>query len=215
MHIVVGCGRVGSELAARLRRRGESVTVIDQEPLAFHNLPADFEGRTLHGNALDRSLLERAGINEAEALAAVTNLDVLNGVIGYLAHQVYQVPQVVVRNFDPARRELLEVFGLQIVSSSSWGAQRIEELVAYRGPKVVFEAGNGEIGVYELVIPAAWQGRRLPGLLEGSECVAVSLTRAGRSELPTAEATLEPGDILHVSATPDGVQQLSSRLAGG
>jgi len=191
------------------------VTIIDQEPLAFHNLPSDFEGRTLQGQALDRALLERAGIAQAQALAAVTNLDVLNGVVAHVARQVYQVPQVVVRNFDPSRRELLEGFGLQIVSSSSWGAQRIEELVAYRGPKVVFEAGNGEIGVYELMIPGSWQGRRLGELLGDTACAVVALTRAGRSELTDQEASLEAGDILHLSAAPDGAEAVHHRLVGG
>lgn len=191
------------------------MTVIDQEPLSFHNLPSDFEGRTLEGHALDRALLERAGIAQAQSLAAVTNLDVLNGVVAHVAHQVYRVPRVVVRNFDPARRELLEAFGLQIVSSSSWGAQRIEELVANLGLKVVFEAGNGEIGVYELMIPGSWQGRRLGELLADTACVVVALTRAGRSELADPEASLVAGDILHLSAPPEGAEAVHHRLVGG
>lgn len=128
--IVVGCGRVGSELAARLHRRGEHVSVIDRLPEAFLNLPPDFEGRTLEGYALERRLLERAGIASARGLAAVTNSDVVNAVVGRLAEQLYQVPQVVVRNYDPRRLPLLEAFQLPIVSSSTWGAQRIQELLA-------------------------------------------------------------------------------------
>lgn len=127
--IVVGCGRVGSELATRLYRRGQPVTVIDRLPEAFLNLPTEFEGRALEGHALERQLLERAGISTARGLAAVTNSDVVNAVVGRLAEQLYQVPQVVVRNYDPRRLALLEAFELPIVSSSTWGAQRIEELI--------------------------------------------------------------------------------------
>lgn len=128
--IVVGCGRVGSELAVRLHRRGAPVSVIDRLPEAFLNLPSDFEGRTLEGHALERQLLERAGIATARGLAAVTNSDVLNAVVGRLARELYRVPQVVVRNYDPRRLALMEAFQLPIVSSSAWGAQRIEELLA-------------------------------------------------------------------------------------
>lgn len=133
--IVVGCGRVGSELAARLHRHGKPVSVIDRLPEAFLNLPPDFYGRTLEGHALERQLLERAGIAAARGLAAVTNSDVLNAVVGRVARQLYQVPQVVVRNYDPRRLELLEAFELPIVSSSTWGARRIEELIAPEGGK--------------------------------------------------------------------------------
>lgn len=142
MYIVVGCGRVGSELAARLHRRGELVTVLDHEPAAFLNLPAEFEGRTLEGHALDRGLLERAGIAEAQGLAAVTNSDLLNVVVGRIAREVFRVPQVVVRNYDPRRFELLEAFGLPIVSSSTWGAQRIEELIAPAAGEDSAESGD-------------------------------------------------------------------------
>ncbi len=213
-YIVVGCGRVGADLADRLSQRGFEVSIIDQEPTAFLSLSPDFKGRTLEGDALDRHLLERAGIREAEAFAAVTDSDALNAVVGHVAKAAYQVAHVVVGNFDPKHRPLFEAFGLQTVSAGTWGAQRIEELMVHSGPQVVYEAGNGEIGVYELKIPASWDGRSLQDLLAGSQSLPVAVTRAGRAELPGEATRLQAGDVVHVSATLDGVQAVEARLAG-
>jgi len=121
---------------------------------------------------------------------------------------------VVVGNFDPKHRPLFEAFGLQTVSAGTWGAQRIEELMVHSGPQVVYEAGNGEVGVYELKIPSGWDGRSLQDLLAGSESLPVSVTRAGRAGLPGAGTRLRTGDVVHVSATLEGVQAIEARLAG-
>jgi trk system potassium uptake protein TrkA len=211
-YIVVGCGRVGAELALRLYQRGLSVAVIDLEPEAFRNLNPQFKGRLVEGDALDRSVLERAGIGEAGGLAAVTDSDSLNAVVGHLARQLYRVGRVLVRNYDPVRRPLFDAFGLQVVSSSTWGAQRIEELMLDGAPRVVFEAGNGEVGIYELGVPAGWGGRVLQELLQGIPARAAALTRAGRAQLPEPSARLQEGDVLHLSATLEGIQAVQQRL---
>jgi trk system potassium uptake protein TrkA len=213
-YIVIGCGRVGAELADRLSARGIEVAIVDREPAAFLNLSPNFRGRTLEGDALDRNLLERAGIEGAEAMAAVTDSDTLNAVLGHVARVAYRVPHVVVGSFDPRHRPLFEALALQTVSAGTWGAQRIEELMMHGGPQVVYEAGNGEIGVYEFKIPPGWDGRPLQDLLTGFQALPVSLTRAGRAELPGSGTRLQAGDVVHVSATLDGIQALEARLAG-
>ena len=127
--IVVGCGRVGSDLANRLFLAGHRVSIVDRDPLSFRNLPSDFTGRLHEGDALSQDVLVRAGIEHADALAAVTNSDPMNAVVGHVAKVEYSIPIVVARNYDPHFRSLFEEFNLQVVSSASWGAQRIEELL--------------------------------------------------------------------------------------
>jgi len=210
--IVVGCGRVGAELAYRLYQRGHRVTVVDQAASAFDSLPPDFRGRTLEGEVLAQDVLHRAGIEQTDALAAVTSSDSLNAVVAHVARTVYHVPNVVVRNYDPRWRPLYEAFGLQVVSPASWGAQRIEELLYPAHGHAVFSAGNGEVEVYEIVIPKPWHGHSLQDLLAESQCLAVALTRAGRAMLPSSDIRLEAGDVLHVSATQEGIEVLQSRL---
>ncbi len=212
--IVVGCGRVGAELAYRLFKSGHQVVVVDSNKEAFNRLDPDFRGRTLEGEGLAENILERAGVKEAHGLAAVTNSDPLNAVVAHTARSFYHVPVVVARNYDPNLRVVIEAFGLQTVSSTFWGAQRVEEILMNPTQRMVYSAGNGEVEVYEVGIPGAWAGHTLGELLEPlKQCYPVALTRAGRSSLPGADMKLEAGDIVNVSTTFDGIGALTARLS--
>ena len=206
--IVVGCGRVGSELAFRLFQAGHQVAVIDEVGTSFENLHPDYRGRTIEGEVLSEEVLKRAGIESADGLAAVTNSDSVNAVVGHVARTVYEVPNVVVRNYNPRWLPMHHAFGLQVVSSTGWGAQRIEELLASPAGRAVLSAGNGEVEIYEVVVPAGWAARPLSELLEEQGCVAAAVTRGGRAMLPTGDMLLEAGDAVHVSATLEGMDRL-------
>src|SRR5512146_2092813 len=176
--IIVGCGRVGAELSYRLFKAGHQIVVVDSNRDSFNRLHPDFRGRTLEGEGLAEEVLDRAGIKEAHGLAAVTNSDTLNAVVAHTARTIYGVPIVVARNYDPELRPLIEAFGLQTVSSTYWGAQRVEELLTNPAQKTVYSAGNGEVEVYELIIPAKWGGHSLGELLESPTPVyPVAVTR--------------------------------------
>jgi trk system potassium uptake protein TrkA len=211
--LVVGCGRVGAELAYRLFKSGHQVVVVDSSRSAFNRLHPDFRGRTLEGEGLAENVLERAGIKDADGLAAVTNSDTLNAAVAHAARAVFSVPIVVVRNYDPSLLPVIEAFGLQTVSSTSWGAQRVEELLTNPVQRMVYSAGNGEVEVYEITVPDHLKGLRIGELLSPlPQCYPVALTRAGKSLLPEASLKLEPGDVLDVSSTFDGIRQLTERL---
>ena len=213
--IVVGCGRVGAELAFKLFKLGHQVTVIDQDKESFNRLDTDFRGRTIEGEAVAADTLERAGIEGAHGIAVATNSDTLNAVIGHTARSYYKVPRVIVRNYDPALRGMIESFGLQIVSSTAWGAERLQELLLDPSFRAVFSAGNGEVELYEMLIPPGWEGKTIEDLVADSEGVVAALTRAGRAEMPPPEKTLKAGDILTVSATFKGVREIRARLETG
>ena len=210
-YVVVGCGRAGGELAKRLALQGHEVSVVDQQAEAFENLGPDFRGRTIEGEVLNQHVLRRAGIEQANGLAAVTNSDSVNAVVAHAARVMFHVPNVVARNYDPKRRPLFEAFGLQVISSTGWGARRIEELLYHGEIRTVFSAGNGEIEVYELTIPPGWAGRLLGDLLREGVC-GVAHTRAGRATLPDPSIVLEHGDVVQVSATLEGIEWLRARL---
>jgi len=212
--IVVGCGRVGSELAEELSRRGHDVTVIDHVGSSFQHLDPAWRGRTIEAEPLAEGVLERAGVGKAGALAAVTNSDAVNAVVAHVARTTYGVPSVVARNYDPRWRPLHEALGLQTVSSTAWGAQRIEELLESPLLRTVFSAGNGEVELYELRVPAAWHGRALAALTDGVSCTAVSVTRGGRAALAAPDTRLEAGDLVHVAAPLDGMDELRRRFEG-
>jgi trk system potassium uptake protein TrkA len=210
--IVVGCGRVGAELAFLLYRRGHDVNIIDHVGSSFSHLDPAYRGRTTEAEPLAEGVLEKAGIREARALASVTNSDAVNAVVAHVARTVYGVPNVVARNYDPRWRALHEAMGLLSVSSTAWGAQRTSELLERPRLRPVFSAGNGEVELYEVTVPEAWAGRTIAELVGGLACSPVSLTHAGRASLPEPVGALAAGDVLHVTATHEGASGLDRRL---
>lgn len=207
--VVVGCGRIGADLALRLHQKGHHVTVVDNIPQSFNRLNPDFRGRLVEGEALSKEILDRANIESADGLAAVTNSDALNAVVGHIARTFYEIKNIVVRNYDPNLRPVLEAFGFQIVSSTSWGAQRTEELLSSSKQRAVFSPGNGEVEVYEWIVPQSWSGKRVDELMKViNNCLPVALTRAGRSTLPQMDEVMKTGDVLTVSATAEGIDYL-------
>jgi trk system potassium uptake protein TrkA len=122
------------------------------------------------------------------------------------------VQNVVARNYDPSMRPLLEAFELQIISSSSWGAQRFEEMLYHAEMHTVFSAGNGEVEIYEFAVPLPWAGRPFSDLMDSGACVPVSITRNGAAMLPKGEIVLQENDYILVSATFDGIESLRKRL---
>lgn len=213
--IVVGCGRVGAELCYHLFKNGHQVVVVDIDKESFNRLHPDFRGRTLEGEGLAEGVLERAGIREAHGLAAVTNSDTLNAVVAHAARTIYDVSNVVARNYDPNLRPIIEAFGLQTVGSTYWGAQRVEELLINPSQRAVYSAGNGEVEVYEVSIPQEWAGKTISELLVPiQDCYPVALSRAGRSTLPDGDIKLQADDVLSLSSTFEGIGKLTVRLAG-
>lgn len=214
--IIVGCGRLGAALCYQLFNSGHEVVVIDSRKEAFNRLHPDFRGRTLEGEGLTESILERAGIREADGLAAVTNSDALNAVVAHTARAFFNVPIIVARNYDPNLRSVIEAFGLQTVGSTYWGAQRVEELLLNPTQKMVYSAGNGEVEIYEVRIPEAWNDRDLDELMcPLGQCSPVAVMKAGRSSIPHAGMKLQSGDLLIVSSTFEGISRLTQQLFGG
>ena len=214
-YIIIGCGRVGAELAYHLFTSGHQVVVVDLKKESFNRLHPDFRGRTLEGEGLAETVLERAGIRDADGLAAVTNSDALNAVVSHAAREFFNVPVVVARNYDPNLRSVIETFGLHTIGSTLWGAQRVEEMLMNPSEKVVYSAGNGEVEIYEIRIPDAWNDHTLGELLDSlNECCPVALTRAGRSFIPDTGTKFQTGDLLNISSTFEGIGSLTARLSG-
>lgn len=210
--IVIGCGRVGSDLAYRLFKSGFKVCVVDHNEKTFAMLPNDFRGRTLEGDALNQTILRRAGIESADGIAVVTDSDTVNAVVAHVAQTLYHVPSVIARNYEPRYRSLYESFNVQVISSSTWGAQRIEELMLGQKIRTVFSAGNGEVEIYEFKIPASWHGHKLADLLPEHGGCATALTHAGRAILPGPESTLAEGDVVLISATLEGAEIIRKKI---
>jgi trk system potassium uptake protein TrkA len=210
--IVVGCGRVGAELALRLFRQGHEVTVVDENGASFKNLHPDYRGRTIEGSVLSEEVLRRAEIGRAEGLAAVTNSDTVNAVVGHAAREAFGIANVVVRNFNPTLLPLHQSFRHRVVSSTVWGAERIETLLHHPEEQSLHSLGTEDIEVFEVQVSESWSRRTVRELIRGLDAVPVTLTREGIAELARPETVLEGGDLLKVAMAAGSLAELSTRL---
>jgi trk system potassium uptake protein TrkA len=125
--VIMGCGRVGAQLASLLDRGGHKVTILDTDAYSFRRLPSDFNGTALIGNGIDEGALKRAGIEEADTFVALTQGDNRNVMAAQIAKHIFNVPRVVCRIYDPLRQELYSTLGLEAFSPTTIFAQMLKE----------------------------------------------------------------------------------------
>jgi len=210
--IIVGCGRIGSELAISTVQQGNKVTVIDRSSAAFERLGMDFPGRTVNGDVLDKDVLLRADIEKADGLAAVTTDDATNFVVARAAKDIFQVPNVVVRAYDPRRREAFENLGIRSVATSIWGARRLMQLLINPGYLPVMTFGNAEITLVETFISTKFTGKTLADLQEPGKRYAVSLIRGGNALLPDPDLKLQDDDCVIFCISSDQINSLNDLI---
>ncbi len=191
--IIAGCGRMGAELAAHFSEK-HAVTVVDVDPRAFARLGPGFRGRTVEGVGFDRDVLLRAGIEHSDALAALTSGDNANIIIARVARNVFRVPTVVARVYDPRRAKIYRRLGLQTVSTTAWGVARITQLLAHRELNVIRSLGEGEVELVEQEVPGHWIGRPVNQVSVPGEITVTALLRRGAAHLPAPGSLFERGD---------------------
>ncbi len=216
MHvIVVGCGRVGSELAVALEAEGHTVAVIDKNRNAFRRLPERFTGRAVLGFGFDRDHLEQAGIGEAQALAAVTSGDNSNILTARIARETYGIEHVVARIYDPRRAIIYQRLGIPTVATVSWTTDQVHRRLLPDRTVSEWTDATGAISLIERELPDGWAGRKLIELDEGDRFRLVALSRAGQARLVTPTLVGQEGDILHLAVRTDAVEELRARLGDG
>lgn len=125
--LIMGCGRVGSALAAMLDQEGHEVTVLDLDANQFRRLPVNFRGTSVVGNGIDQDTLRRAGIERVDAFAVVTQGDNRNFMAAQIAKHIFSVPKVVCRIYDPIREELYHSMGLETISPTTVISKLVKE----------------------------------------------------------------------------------------
>lgn len=125
--IIMGCGRVGAQLATMLDRDGHDVTVIDLDSYSFRRLPPTFRGRAMVGNGMDQDDLRRAGVEEADAFVAVTQGDNRNVMACQIAKHIFGVEKAVCRIYDPVRQDTYKDLGLDSICPTIVGAQLMRD----------------------------------------------------------------------------------------
>lgn len=198
-----------------LDRDGHTVSVIDKDRNAFHELPEGFGGKAVVGFGFDREHLEQAGIREADALAAVTNGDNTNILTARIARETYEVPHVVARIYDPRRAVIYRQLGIATVAAVAWTTDQVLRRLSPEKSVSEWTDASGIVSLLERALPDAWAGRKLSELEEGNRFRLMALTRGGEARLCGPELVGQEGDVLHLVVRRDAQDELEARLAAG
>jgi len=215
--VVVGCGRVGSELAMSLERNGHSVAVIDKNAEAFRKrLPETFAGQKIVGFGFDRDHLIAADIERAGAVAAVTSGDNSNILTARIARENFAIDRVVARIYDPRRALIYQRLGIPTVATVSWTTDQVmRRLLPSQEQPHEWLDPSGKVCLVDYPIPAAWAGKKLAPLSEPGMFWLVAITRLGSAQVSTPSAIGQDGDLLHFAADVNALDALRERLDHG
>lgn len=210
--IVMGCGRIGSQVSLVLDQQGHDVTVIDHDANAGGRLGKGFKGRVISGLGFDREVLERAGIEHAEAFVAASQSDNANIVAARIARTIFHVPRVVARLYDPRRAEIYQRLGLTTISSTTWGAERIRQVLTHTDLDVWNTFGRGEVSIISIDVPTTLIGRSLAQLNIPGEVMVIAITRDDTALMPISGAEFQDGDLLHLAVISTAMTRLEELL---
>jgi len=208
--IIIGCGRVGAILTHELSLRGHQVTVIDNDPLSFESLGPAFKGEKVVGVGFDRDVLIQAGIEKADALAAVTVSDEANVVAARIARQVFKVPRLAARVYDPRKAEIYRKLGIATISPVALGADRLAELLTFTHLDTRTCLGSGEVEIVEVEINQNLEGRTVADVNAPGEVLVISLTRSGKTILPISGTVFQTGDLLHLGVAEEHRERVAA-----
>jgi trk system potassium uptake protein TrkA len=195
--IVVGCGRTGAGLAKTLFLRGHDVTVIDSDAKSFERLERSFKGKCIAGVGFDRKVLIDAGIERCDGIAAVTTSDDTNILVARVASQIFRVPRVIARLYNPRKAEVHAQLGLQTIAPITWGINRIAEMICSSQLDVVCSLGLGDVNIviFEIALPLV--GRMVREITVPGEAHVAAISRSGKTFLPTLGTVLQQGDVVY------------------
>lgn len=200
MHVViVGCGRVGSTLARQLVAQNHSVTVVDRKKSAFQRLGGDFAGRTLTGIGFDRDVLVEAGIQDASAVAAVTNGDNSNILVARVARENFRIERVVARIYDPKRAEVYQRLGIATVATVTWTAERVMRRILPEESGIEWVDSTAKVTMIERELPSHLVGKRYVSFDVPGRARIVAVSRLGSATIPTDDLVGQEGDIVHIA----------------
>jgi len=213
--VVVGCGRVGAGVARTLEEGGHSVAVVDRRSKAFERLPDDFGGRTVVGVGFDRDRLIAAGIEEATALAAVTNGDNSNILVARVARETFGVERVVARIYDPRRAKIYERLGIPTIATVEWATERVLQRVLPERPNSEWIDASAKVMMVGRPVAPNWAGKKVVDLDVLGHARVAAITRLGHGSVAGPETVLQDGDMLHVMVNSDSLDLFDQHLAGG
>jgi trk system potassium uptake protein TrkA len=210
----MGCGRVGSRLARTLDEIGHSVAVIDQSKDSFARLGSAFEGLTVQGVGFDRDTMMAAGIERAQAFAAVSSGDNSNIVAARVAREKFAVERVVARIYDPRRAAIYARLGIPTVATVAWTTEQMLRHLLPGDPEQLWRDDTGAAVLHRVVLDRSWYGHRAEDLTFGLTSRVAMIYREGGVIIPTAGSVLQEGDDPILLSAKEAVDEVTAHCAG-
>jgi len=211
--VIVGCGRVGAELADALTQRHFTVAIIDKNPAAFEHLHQGFYGKTLVGPGFDRDILEEAGIKEADVFIAVTNGDNSNIVCARIAKEHYGRRTVAARIYDPRRAQIYERLGIPTVATVAWTTDQVLARVMPPSEAILGTIGSGAVVAIGVEVPDSAAGAKIGDLNVPGRILVTAVTRFGQTEVAEPQILIQEGDFLNLVVIRSELGKLDAHLA--
>ncbi len=211
--VIMGCGRVGSSLAAGLERTGHDVAVIDRDPQAFRRLSADFHGRQIIGVGYDPDVLKEAGVEQATAFAAVSSGDNSNIISARVARETFGVERLVARIYDPQRAAVYERLGIPTIATVPWSTDRLMRMLVPQSADSAWREPAGTVAVLQLPVHEGWAGHSVAELEEATGSRVAFIVRFGSGVLPTADTMTQAGDVIYVAALSGTIGDVTAAAA--
>jgi trk system potassium uptake protein len=214
VHIVImGCGRVGSTIAHILEDRDNSIAIIDRDPEAFRRLRSAFKGDKITGIGFDRAVLIQAGIERADAFAAVSSGDNSNIIAARVARETFGVQRVAARIYDPRRAEVYERLGIPTVATVRWTADQMLRKLLPEGAEPLWRDPSGKIVLAEVAFSPRWIGEQVKALETRAQTRIAFIDRLGQAFVPDGGTVLQEGDVMHIVAKESDMDRIAAVFA--
>ena len=211
----MGCGRVGSTLAHILEDQGHSVAVIDQDRDAFRKLGSTFKGKKITGIGFDQNVLSEAGIEHADAFAAVSSGDNSNVIAARVARESFGVKRVAARIYDPRRAEVYQRLGIPTVATVRWTADQMLRKLLPEGAEPLWRDPTGKIVLAEVAFSDQWLGEKVKAIELAAGTRIAFIDRLGEAMVPSPATVLQEGDVVHIITAEDELDRISEVLSNG
>jgi trk system potassium uptake protein TrkA len=211
--VIMGCGRVGSSLVAGLERLGHEVAVIDKDAQAFRRLGPDFRGRQIVGLGFHREVLVEAGVERAQAFAAVSSGDNSNIIAARVARESFGVERVVARIYDEKRAAVYERLGIPTVATVPWSTDRLMRMILPDGVASAWREPSGTVAILALPVHEDWVGRSVAELEAATGSRVAFVVRFGNGVLPRGDTVVQAEDTVYVAAVSGTVSDVTTAAA--
>lgn len=209
--VIVGCGRVGAELAKLLSNDGHDVVIVDRDPLAFNRLGGTFNGVTLVGNGFDPDILKEAGIEKADVVCSLTNGDNTNLISAQVAKKIFAIPKVIARVYDPERAQIYQSLGLDIMSGTIlFAAMLRDKIIESRFSSYLIE--TKDVGVIQIEAKGSLIDQSIRDINLEGEFQVVAIKKIDGTIIPSPSTVLKKNDVIMAIVKTESLDKIKKKF---